>query len=373
MQLRASVHFGRMARSRVASVLLCLLASQSPPAAADRTAEPVKSKAWRLLNTEPVEIAWRVRNLQFYQDDNCTLALEAAPGHNGEAFGTEAAEMTGAEYSFALRSPRGWESVDECSHGTCHLGFRWQQEVSVRCVLFHQGEDGFHAPAVALEAQSGATGEWAQVAAWKNVSDGRAKLAAACPMHQQTVRHGKVSDCSVQSELLQTCAVSCDPGFGTQEPIMRCINGVWYAPECHSTNTMYRVVAKGPEIIKPYWVVLKAVFYASADCTDVIRMDGQAFSSGEYVVKYANYHPKNVWDGDEGTSWASATPCSPHGCFFGFRFRKPPPEIKCLMVEHPDGSQYHADHVLLEHLGEEGWEEVQDLTIRLLPSGKQEL
>jgi len=328
---------------------------------------------WRLVNAGEVEIAWRIRTLQFFSDDACTQPLEAIDGQTGEAFATAEAEMTGASHAFELKSHRGWESVEECKPGACHLGFRWSSPVAVRCLLVHQGDLGFHASAIHLEARSGDTDAWKRVVSWKPVEGGRSKLAMSCPERPPAVHEGHFGECKKDSARSQWCALTCSAGFGAVEQRAKCMNGVWYTPECLPVRSMLRVVAEEPALIKPYWVVLHATLYAAEDCTDVIRMDGTGISSGEYVIKYANYHPKNVWDGDSGTSWASSEPCTPGACWFGFRFRAAPPAIRCVKLEHPEGSQYHADRVLVQQLGEQGWEELAGVNVRLLPDKKQEL
>merc|ERR1712151_1098984 len=121
-------------------------------------------------------------------------------------------------------------------------------------------------------------------ATWDSLDAGRTKLALACP-HMPTVAHGDIKNCSLGDIQSQECTVQCNEGFGTLEPKMRCIRGAWYTPECLAVGTMLRLVAKAPEFIKPYWVVLDAALYASEDCTDVLRMEGTAISSGEYVIK----------------------------------------------------------------------------------------
>jgi len=136
---------------------------------------------------------------------------------------------------------------------------------------------------------------------------------------------------------------------------------------------MVRLVAQAPELIKPYWVILDAKLYSDTDCSVQVAMRGDAFSSGEYVIKYATYGPSNAWDGKADTSWAAKEPCTPGNCYVGLSFRKPlqnPP--MCLIVEHPEGAQYHATAVSLQTLGKSGWEEVADAVVRLLPDSKGE-
>merc|ERR1712032_526238 len=100
-------------------------------------------------------------------------------------------------------------------------------------------------------------------------------------------------------------------------------------------------------------------------------MKGQAISSGEFIIKYASYHPKNIWDKNADTSWASVDPCTPGSCWFGFRFVSEPPPVKCIKIEHPKGAQYHADSISFEVLGKTGWEGVSDFTLLLLPEGHE--
>mmetsp|Transcript_62240 Transcript_62240/g.193148 ORF Transcript_62240/g.193148 Transcript_62240/m.193148 type:complete len:283 (+) Transcript_62240:372-1220(+) len=282
--------------------------------------------------------------------------------------------MTGAEYTFALRSPRGWESADTCAPGECHLGFEWSQsQGDVRCILIHQGEDGFHAGAITLQRRAQGSSKWLDEVTWSPVQAGKAKLALACPA-APAVERGRVADCRRSGERSGECALSCAEGFGSLEPSLRCIHGVWYAPECLPVGSLVRLVALAPELIKPYWVVLDAALFASADCTGPLPMDGLATSSGEYVIKYASYHPKNAWDGDASTSWASSQPCTPGSCHFGFRFRRPlAPPPRCVRVEHPQGRQYQATKVSVQTLGAKGWEELPDVVVQLLPEENQEL
>lgn len=154
---------------------------------------------------------------------------------------------------------------------------------------------------------------------------------------------------------------------------MKCINGAWFAPECLKVGSLLRVAALSPELIKPYWVVLDAALYENEDCTGVIQMDGQATSSGEYVIKYASYHPRNVWDGDAQTSWAASEPCTPGSCNFGFRFNEPPGPVRCVRVTHPHGRNYQATSVRVDVLGASGWEELADVAVQLLPQVNEEL
>jgi hypothetical protein len=129
----------------------------------------------------------------------------------------------------------------------------------------------------------------------------------------------------------------------------------------------------GPSLIKPYWVVLDAHFFENEDCTKELEMQGVAISSGEYVIKYANYHAKNIFDRSEQTSWAASEACTPGSCWFGFKFRHSVPAVRCVQIVHPHGAQYHADSISLEVLGSEGWTEVNDIIVRLLPEPHNEL
>jgi len=332
------------------------------------------SQAWRISNAGNVPVAWRVRSLQFFHDDRCTQPVIAEPNHTGVAFASEPSEMTGADYVFALRSPRGWESVDACSPGQCHVGFELNagSHAEVRCLLLHQGEEGLHADAVMLQRLSGTN--WVDVLTWEPVESGKVKLALACPPAPASIENGRISGCQAKSELSQSCQVTCKTGFGTVEPSLRCIHGAWYFPECLPVASLVRLVAHAPELIKPYWVVLDAKLFADQECTQSIEMDGMPTSSGEYVIKYANYHPRNVWDSDASTSWASAGHCQPGSCHFGFRFRQPlKVPIRCAKIEHPHGAQYQATSVSVEILGPSGWEEPPDIRLILLPEANQEL
>lgn len=108
--------------------------------------------AWRLINAGVIEEAWQVRSLQLFTDDACTKHIFGEPGHTGEAFGTEASDMTGAEHVFALRSMRGWESIYGCAPGECHIGFAFKDpQEEVRCLLVQQGDTGLHADAITLQ------------------------------------------------------------------------------------------------------------------------------------------------------------------------------------------------------------------------------
>merc|ERR1719161_2906940 len=120
---------------------------------------------------------------------------------------------------------------------------------------------------------------------------------------------------------------------------------------------MIRLVAQTPELIKPYWVIMHVYIYADEACTDRIEIEpGQAISSGEYVIKYASYHPKNIWDGSKGTSWASSIPCTPGVCWVGYRFKAAPAKpVRCARIEHPEGERYQATRVIFETLAADGW------------------
>jgi len=135
---------------------------------------------------------------------------------------------------------------------------------------------------------------------------------------------------------------------------------------------MIRLVAMKPENIKPHWVILHATLFEEEDCSNAIRMNGHSISSGEYVIKYASYHPKNVWDGSSDTSWASQDPCTPGSCWLGFRFTNPHAGIRCIKIEHPERSQYWATEVLVQQLGATGWEDM-DVFVRFVPEQRQEL
>lgn len=326
--------------------------------------------AWRITNAEEVEIAWRVRSLQFFSDYSCTDPLMAIPNSTGVPLGTNASDMTDAQYVFALRSPRGWETLHHCTVGECHVGFAWYNTTKdVRCLLLSQGETGLHAGSVTLQTRK--AGIWEDVVTWHSLEGGRVKLALSCPP-APSVKDGEVSDCKHEGDRSQKCSVHCKEGFGTVEPRLQCLHGAWYVPECLPVGTLVRLVAVEPQLIKPFWVVLDAALYANSDCTDVHRMHGVAISSGEYVIKYANYQPGNAWDGDASTSWASAEPCTPRSCYIGFRFQKPlDAPIRCARIEHA-GRQYHATAISVETLGASGWEVVPDVTVRLLPEDRSQ-
>lgn len=359
-----------------ALVVACLLGAHATSAEDESSVESTNSIAteWRVVNAEEVEVAWRIRTIQFFSDNACSKPVLAEPNHTGVPFATNESDMTGAEYAFALRSPRGWESADFCPPYQCHLGFGFYTEgTEVACVLMSQGEEGFHAEAITLQSRHGKSNKWVNVTTWRGVQAGKVKLARACP-EVPTVRNGAVSDCKQDEDTSGTCSLSCNEGYGTVETQLRCIHGAWYAPECLALGSIIRLVAHEPELIKPYWVVLDASLYASPDCTNPLRTDGMAVSSGEYVIKYANYHPKNVWDGDPGTSWASSEPCTPGSCYFGLRFRElPGTPVRCVRIEHPRGRQYQATKVSVEALGKAGWEELPDVQVQLLPEENTEL
>ncbi|CAK0881026.1 unnamed protein product [Prorocentrum cordatum] len=102
-------------------------------------------------------------------------------------------------------------------------------------------------------------------------------------------------------------------------------------------------------------------------------MEGSAISSGEFVIKYASYHARNVWDKSSDTSWASNGRCSPGECWLGFHFKERPRPVRCVRVEHPHGSEYHASVVKVEWLGQSGWEEDPSVFVQLLPLPREEL
>lgn len=326
--------------------------------------------AWRVSNVDEVDGAWRVRSIQFFGDIACKTPLISVPNKTGTAFASAAAEMTDVDHAFNVRSHRGWESEDICEPGQCHLGFEFDDDtVPVQCVILHQGED-LHTEGLSLQ-QRNDQGNWVEVVAWKPLGGGRMKLSRSCPETPQ-VANAQVLDCSREDERTQECAIKCNAGFGAIEPRLRCVHGAWFEPECVTVGTMARIVAQSPELIKPYWVVLDAKLYANSNCTDPVTMDGMPFSSGEFVIKYANYAPKNVWDSDPSTSWASKTPCTPKECYVGFRF-KTAPKIGCASVTHPEGQQYRATEISLEVLGESGWEALEDATVEIDSGTRDEL
>eukprot|EP00747_Dinoflagellata_sp_TGD_P091385 gnl/TRDRNA2_/TRDRNA2_165033_c0_seq2.p1 gnl/TRDRNA2_/TRDRNA2_165033_c0~~gnl/TRDRNA2_/TRDRNA2_165033_c0_seq2.p1 ORF type:complete len:341 (-),score=42.07 gnl/TRDRNA2_/TRDRNA2_165033_c0_seq2:8-1030(-) len=313
---------------------LCLAGVATEPVGVIGSEVP---KTWRIVNAEPIEFAWRLRSLLFFSDISCSVPIPAVVNQTGEAFATAESEMTGAEYVFNVRSPRGWESEAHCGAKECHVGFSWYNALDepARCIVAGQGETGLHAESIMLQHQA-ASGDWVDVATWGSLEGGSSVLSLSCPEVPKFQR-GTISNCRKSSERSQECEVHCDEGFGTVEPRLRCIHGAWYLPECLAVGSMVRIVATAPEMMKPYWVVLDAALFSDTGCNDAIATEGEAISSGEYVIKYANYHPRNVWDGDVQTSWASKEPCTPGSCYFGFRFRKPPPAVRCVRVDHPEG------------------------------------
>lgn len=359
--------------------MLCVAVSTATVTSETLAANAPHSDAWRLVNAENIEVVWRVRSLLFFADDSCSSSpLLAIPGQTGEPFATEAAEMTGPEYVYNLRSPRGWESAGPCEIGECHVGFIWANATSspVRCLVLNQGETSLHAEAVTLQHRSLKDSvTWEDVVTWRDVeTGGRVKLALSCPSVPSLAR-GRVENCVKEDERHQTCEAHCDAGYGAMEQHIRCIHGAWYLPECMPINSMMRIAAQEPQHIKPYWVVLDVALYAKEDCTDVLVMDGSPISSGDFVIKYASYAAKNAWDGDSQTSWASSFECDPGACYIGFRFHSPPSvgSIKCARVVHPEGRTYQATEVSVETLGERGWEPMRDVAIQLLPKAKDEL
>mmetsp|Transcript_54898 Transcript_54898/g.86898 ORF Transcript_54898/g.86898 Transcript_54898/m.86898 type:complete len:360 (-) Transcript_54898:61-1140(-) len=337
------------------------------------SSEEVTDVAWRLVNSEVVDVVWRVRSLQFFSDLECASPIKAVPNTTGDAFASKESDMTGAEHIFALRSMRGWESAGPCERGECNVGFSWWPSDNipeVKCLLIQQGETGLHASAMTLQRRQ--HGAWTDVVSWNSLEGGKVKLALTCPS-TPSLENGLVGECESEDDRSKQCSATCSEGFGTVEPRLHCINGAWFVPECLPIGTLVRLVAKLPELIKPYWVILEAALYRNSDCSDVIRMEGKAISSGEFVIKYANYHAQNVWDGNVGTSWASSDQCTPGSCYVGFRFAKSVDGIRCVRIEHPAGKQYQATEVIVETLGASGWEEIPDVTIRLLPQEHQEL
>eukprot|EP00746_Dinoflagellata_sp_MGD_P009838 gnl/MRDRNA2_/MRDRNA2_120122_c0_seq1.p1 gnl/MRDRNA2_/MRDRNA2_120122_c0~~gnl/MRDRNA2_/MRDRNA2_120122_c0_seq1.p1 ORF type:complete len:353 (+),score=62.20 gnl/MRDRNA2_/MRDRNA2_120122_c0_seq1:62-1120(+) len=326
--------------------------------------------AWRMSNGVEIDGAWRVRSIQFFSDIACTTPLMSLPNATGTAFASAAAEMTDADHAFNVRSHRGWESEDICEPGQCHLGFEFFEDTAaVECVILHQGED-LHAEALSLERRND-QGAWVEVVSWKPLGGGRMKLSTGCP-EKPDVANAQVLDCRKEDKRTQECAIQCSAGFGAIEPRLRCVHGAWFQPECVPVGSMARIVAQAPQLIKPYWVVLDATLFANTNCSDPVKMDGMPFSSGEFVIKYANYAPKNVWDGDPQTSWASKTPCEPGQCFIGFRF-KAAPKIGCASVKHPEGDAYRASVISLETIGPSGWEAITDATVEIDPSNREEL
>ncbi|CAE6936009.1 unnamed protein product, partial [Symbiodinium natans] len=240
------------------------------------------STHWRLINTEAVELSWRVSSLQFFEDKDCLEPIPAV-AQTGAAFGTEATELTSVDHAFMLNTPRGWEAAKECPPEECHLGFAFATARGVACLVLQQGDIGFHAPGLALQRRGAEVAEWTDVARWGSVSTGRSKLAIACP-EPPTVTSAVVSDCHSENGLFQECRVACSEGRGTLEPSMRCVNGAWFVPQCWPLGSLVRVVLDEPQRLKPYWVVLDAGLFASDDCSEPIKMDGVAISSGEFVI-----------------------------------------------------------------------------------------
>lgn len=332
---------------------------------AERDSFAGNSKAWRIVNKEPIDVVWRLKTLAFFEDIECTRMHMALPNKTGSIMATDAAELTGAEHVFNLRSPRGWESEAHCDHGDCFLGFEWyDHSLDVRCIMVNQGEEGLHSSGISLQGRE--DGKWHEVAAWHNVGPGKSKLALSCPPTPE-VPNARVVGCREESEVQRECTAVCEPGMGAVEPRLRCINGAWFLPECRVKGSMIRLVAQTPELIKPYWVIMHVYIYADEACTDRIEIEpGQAISSGEYVIKYASYHPKNIWDGSKSTSWASDHACTPGTCWVGYRFEAAPARpIKCVHVLHPEGKVYHAESVAYEVLGEDGWAEDADVVVKL--------
>ncbi|CAE7675724.1 unnamed protein product, partial [Symbiodinium sp. CCMP2456] len=303
---------------------------------------------------------------------DCTEPVHSLP-QTGKAFGTEASELTTVEHAFMLNTPRGWEAAGSCPPRECHLGFSFATAQSINCLVVQQGDDGFHAPALALQRRDGEEAAWSEVTAWSSIGEGRSKLAVGCP-DPPAVPSASVSACRSDNLLFQECRVACKEGFGTLETSMRCVNGAWFVPQCWPLGSLLRVVLEEPVLLKPYWVVLDANLFTSDDCTGPIKMDGVAISSGEFVIKYANYHPKNAWDKDPSTSWASKGECEAAGtCWLGFRFYANPGPVRCVSLLHPPGVQYQARRISVQRLGRVGWEKAEPVTVRLLPEGKDEL
>merc|ERR1712147_300824 len=98
-------------------------------------------------------------------------------------------------------------------------------------------------------------GAWEDVMTWGSLEGGKVKLALACPSVPK-LRNGQVGTCAEKDERWKECPVTCDEGFGTVEPRLQCIHGAWFIPEYLGVGTLLRLVAKAPELIKPYWVVL---------------------------------------------------------------------------------------------------------------------
>lgn len=350
---------------------LVLLVSQQRAACAEFAG------AWRLINADPIDLYWGVRTLTFFADLECKQHLVSAPNHTGIALASDAADMTGADYIFMAQTPRGWESTDKCEKRACHIGFAWnadQELPDVRCVSLYQGEEGTHAPKLTLQRLQGPLngGDWIDVVTWNEVQPGRTRLALQCP-GMPSVPRARAAPCQISNPRTQDCPLVCDDGYGTTEPRLRCINGVWYMPECLQVGSMIRLVAAKPESIKPHWVILHATLFENEDCSGLIRMHGSSISSGEFVIKYANYHPKNVWDGSGDTSWASKDPCTPGTCWLGFRFSQMPKVIRCVKIEHPADSKYWATEVNVQQLAAAGWEDMKDVFVQFVPEQRAEL
>eukprot|EP00439_Symbiodinium_sp_Y106_P012170 s3744_g1.t2 len=188
------------------------------------------AKSWRLVNTEAVELSWRISSLQFFADLDCTEPVHSLP-QTGQAFGTEASELTTVEHAFMLNTPRGWEAAGSCPPRECHLGFSFAAAQNVECLVVQQGDDGFHAPALALQRQDVEGAAWSDVTAWGSLGPGRSKLAVGCP-DPPAVPSASVSACRSDNLLFQECRVACKEGFGTLETSMRCVNGAWFVPQC---------------------------------------------------------------------------------------------------------------------------------------------
>ncbi|CAK0881024.1 unnamed protein product [Prorocentrum cordatum] len=57
--------------------LLLLCGAAAIDVSSDGGAAARPASFWRIVNTEEVEIAWRVRSLQFFSDDGCTKPVMA--------------------------------------------------------------------------------------------------------------------------------------------------------------------------------------------------------------------------------------------------------------------------------------------------------
>jgi len=331
--------------------------------------QSVVAKAWRIANGDRAYL-WRVRSLQFFSDIQCEHIVDVFPGQNGKVIATDSEEMTGAEFLFDYGSLRGWASAAPCDTDECRIGYEWHEDVVVQCVKLVQGEEGLHADALALQWRDGDV--WRDLVRWSSVSAGKAQLALLCPAVPSVDRAVLVGTCKEHGPRSQDCVMQCIPGFGAVNPAMRCINGVWFKPQCLPEGSRMRVVAQAPETIKPYWVVLNAEIFEDTECVKPISMAGGPFSSGEFKVKYANYHPKNIWDHSADTSWASQGPCSPGSCHFGFQFQNGATPFRCIKITHPDHI-HEATQVSVEVLGSSGWEEAADVVVQLFPLPKDEL